>query len=62
MDGWKDERRDERWMDGWMDMYLTIRLNYETTYYMAVAQWLKYCATNRKVVGSISGGVIGIFH
>jgi len=28
----------------------------------AVAQWLRYCATNRKVAGSISDGVIGIFH
>jgi hypothetical protein len=27
-----------------------------------VAQWLRYCATNRKVAGSIPGGVIGIFH
>jgi hypothetical protein len=28
----------------------------------AVAQWLRRCATNRKVVGSIPDGVIGIFH
>jgi hypothetical protein len=28
----------------------------------AVAQWLRYCATNRKVTGSIPDGVIGIFH
>jgi hypothetical protein len=27
-----------------------------------VAQWLKRCATNQKVVGSIPDGVIGIFH
>jgi hypothetical protein len=27
-----------------------------------VAQWLTYCATNRKVAGSIPEGVIGIFH
>jgi hypothetical protein len=27
-----------------------------------VAQWLRYCATNRKVIGSIPDGVIGIFH
>jgi hypothetical protein len=26
-----------------------------------VAQWLRYCATNRKVAGSIPDGVIGIF-
>jgi len=28
----------------------------------AVAQWVRYCATNRKVAGSIPDGVIGIFH
>ena len=27
----------------------------------AVTQWLRCCATNRKVAGSIPGGVIGIF-
>jgi len=29
---------------------------------IAVAQWLRCCATNRKVDGSIPDGVIGIFH
>ena len=28
----------------------------------AVAQWLRCCATNRKVAGSIPVGFIGIFH
>ena len=28
----------------------------------AVAHWLRRCATNRKVAGSIPDGVIGIFH
>ena len=28
----------------------------------AVAQWLRRCATNRKVAGSIPDGVLGIFH
>ena len=28
----------------------------------AVAQWLRCCATNLKVAGSIPAGVIGIFH
>ena len=28
----------------------------------AVAQWLRRCATNRKVAGSIPTGVSGIFH
>jgi len=27
----------------------------------AVAQWLRYCATNRKVAGSIPAGVSRIF-
>ena len=27
----------------------------------AVTQWLRFCATNRKVAGSIPAGVIGIF-
>jgi hypothetical protein len=32
------------------------------TWVHAVAQWLRHCATNRKVAGSIPDGVIGIFH
>ena len=28
---------------------------------IAVAQWLRCCATNRKVAGSIPDGVIGFF-
>ena len=28
----------------------------------AILQWLRCCATNRKVAGSIPAGVIGIFH
>jgi hypothetical protein len=28
----------------------------------AVAQWLRYCATNQMIAGSIPDGVIGIFH
>jgi len=39
---------------------------YETRYVCsegtAVAQWLRRCATNRKVAASIPDGVIGIFH
>ena len=27
-----------------------------------VAQWFRYCATNREVAGSNPGGIIGIFH
>jgi hypothetical protein len=29
---------------------------------LMVAQWLSYCATNRKIAGSIPDGVTGIFH
>ena len=29
---------------------------------LSVAQWLRCCATNQKVAGSIPDGVIGIFH
>jgi hypothetical protein len=29
---------------------------------LMVAQWFRYCATNRKVAGSIPDGVTGIFH
>ena len=28
----------------------------------AVAQWLRYCATNWKVAGSIPDGVFGVLH
>jgi len=28
----------------------------------AVAEWLRCSATNRKVAGTIPGGVTGIFH
>jgi hypothetical protein len=38
---------------------VTLRHLDQTT---AVAQWLRYCATNLKVSGSIPDGVIGIFH
>jgi hypothetical protein len=29
---------------------------------LMVAQWLRYCATNRKVADSIPDGVIGFLH
>ena len=35
---------------------------YEKVKGTAVAQWLRCCATNRKVAGSIPDGVIGISH
>ena len=36
--------------------------NMEYNKNMSVAQWLRPCATNRKVAGSIQNGVIVIFH
>jgi len=36
--------------------------SYKTKGGTAVAEWLRYCATNRKVAGSVPDGVIGIFH
>ena len=36
-------------------------LQYFSTLPYAVAQWLSCCVTNRKVAGSITAGVIGIF-
>ena len=37
-------------------------LEYMNFLVTAVAQWLRCCATNRKVAGSIPDGVIGIFY
>ena len=34
---------------------------YYNIYHTAVAQWLRCCATNRKVTGSIAAGVSEIF-
>ena len=34
---------------------------YNAVWGTAVAQWLRCCATNRKVAGSIPAGVIGFF-
>ena len=34
---------------------------YETLWGTAIAQWLRRCATNRKVAGSIPAGVSGHF-
>ena len=32
------------------------------TLFLLHSSWLRHCATSRKVEGSISDGVIGIFH
>ena len=45
--------------------WLIMSKNFATFYFRektAAAQWLRRCATNRKVAGSIPDGVIGIFH
>jgi hypothetical protein len=39
-----------------------IYLKYPYNKGTAVAQWLRYSATNRKVAGSIPDGVVGFFH
>jgi len=44
--------------------FITLRQLYNTVGLLdtAAAQWVRCCATNRKVAGSIPAGVIGIFH
>ena len=37
-------------------------VNFEKPFELRVARWLRCCATNQKVAGSIPDGVIGIFH
>jgi hypothetical protein len=44
---------------GLLHSFLTSALDVGGT---AVAQWLRCCATNRKVASSIPAGVIGILH
>ena len=39
----------------------TVQISSVTQHSNAVAQWLRCCATNPKVAGSIPDGVIGIF-
>ena len=41
---------------------VTLYVQCQPFYFIAVAQWLRCCATNRKVAGSIPDGVIAIFH
>jgi len=43
-------------------MKVLLVYNFQAYMWHAVAQWLKCCAANRKVAGSIPDGVIGIFH
>jgi hypothetical protein len=48
---------------GSMEIFIDIK-SFRSHYGPGVysAQWLRCCATNRKVAGSIPDGVIGIFH
>ena len=47
----------------YVELYVKIYFEwYMTGKVSAVAQWLRYCATNWKVAGSIPDGVVGIFH
>jgi hypothetical protein len=39
----------------------SLKLRYMQIMGTTVAQWLRYCATNQKVAGSIPDGVTGIF-
>jgi hypothetical protein len=41
---------------------LEIRINTKIELVHAMAQWLRHCATNRKVAESIPDGAIGIFN
>ena len=45
-----------------MNIGLALFMNVVKLIGTAVAQWLRCCATNRKVAGSIPAGVIRIFH
>jgi hypothetical protein len=44
-----------------MDPYVQFKLMLAFKRGCAVAEWLRYYATNRQVAGSIPNGVIGIF-
>jgi len=48
--------------DLYMQFYDILSPIYISSGGTAVAQWLRRCATNRKVASSIPAGVIGIFH
>jgi len=49
-------------INGRFKLACSIKTYTQFTWVTAVAQWLRCCATNRKVAGSIPAGVIGIFH
>ena len=51
--------KKKSWLKSWKNNLLIIKLVYV---HLLWRSWLRHCATNRKVVGSIPDGVIGIFH
>jgi hypothetical protein len=48
----------------WIDAAMGFRneIHVYISWGTAEVQWLRYCATNHKVVGSVPDGVSGIFH
>jgi len=46
----------------WRIYLLVFKVQHSPKLGTAAAQWLRCCATNRKVAGSIPAGVTGIFH
>jgi hypothetical protein len=42
--------------------YCAVRMQHFNIQINITPQWLRHCATNRKVVGSIPDGFTGIFH
>ena len=60
----KRRRRTNSALEGWNCKLNSIRRKQRTIVFLKihkVAQWLRCCATNRKVAGSIPAGVIGFF-
>jgi len=63
--GRRGESSDSTWfmkVDRLVYKFTLLVLKKKTLFPTAVAQCLRYCATNRKVAGSIPARVIGIFH
>jgi hypothetical protein len=72
--GWKNRNRAYGFLESeqeaviansyrqWFESTSYIMICYTVTMGHAMTQWLRHCATNRKVAGSIPDGVIGIFH
>ena len=54
-----DEQKKLRWFELFAtEIFIALQALFRGT---AVMQWLRCCATNRKVAGSIPDGVIGVF-